>query len=59
MDVIRGRGCEWKRWVVRVGTGERCANVLLPKFTKVAELCLPGGHSSGRDPAGSRRELVR
>lgn len=58
MDIIRGGGCEWKRRMVRVGTGERCADVLLPEFAKLAELCLPGGHSGRSDSSRCGRELI-
>lgn len=59
MDVIRGRGGEWKRWTIRVGTSERGADVLLPEFAKVSELCLPRGHPSGGDPTRRGSELAR
>lgn len=45
--------------MVRVGPGQRCANVLLPEFAEVTDLCFPRGHSSGRDPARGGRELIR
>ena len=58
MDVIRGRSGEWKRLVIRVGTSERCADVLFPEFAKVAKLRFPRGHSSSSDSSRNRRELV-
>lgn len=59
MDVVRGWGCEWKRRVIGVGTRQRCADVLFPKLAKVTELCLPWGHSSGRNSPRSGGELIR
>ena len=46
MDVVRGGGGEWERCTVGVGTGERCADVLLPEFAEVTKLCLPRGYAS-------------
>jgi len=58
VDVIGGRGGQRKRRVARVGPRERRADVLLPEFTEVAELCLPGGHARGADPSGRGGKLV-
>lgn len=53
MNIIGGRGSERERLAVRAGTGERCADVLFPKFAKITEFSLPGGDSR------SGRELIR
>jgi len=59
VDVVGGRGGKRKRCTVRVGAGERCADVLLPEFAEVAELCFPRGHTVRTDCSGSGGQLVR
>ena len=55
MDIVRSRGGE-RKGLVR--PCERCADVLLPKFAEVADLCLPRGHASGTDSSRSGGKLV-
>lgn len=59
MDVVRGRSRKWKGRVAWIRPHKRSADVLLPEFAEVAELCLPGSHASGTDSSRAGRKLVR